>query len=349
MDMAQEQAPQGKPIIRLSAPEELLAAVPGLLGYVPANSVVMLAVGPRSRRVTKCARGDLPPPEHAESVARQIGDVMAEGRPSFVDTVVVGGGKPSAEGPLPAIALVAAVRRALTERGVEQPRAYWVSEMAKGGRWRSYDDPELGGDLPDPSGTQLAAELAAIGQVTFGSRAELEALFRPDAEALLEQRSELIDAKIDELAKWTAEKGIAAVRQALRMSETGLLALSDEQVADLAIALAHSRVRDACLATALPPEAPLAQSAARVWQALSRALPVPDRAEAACLAAFAAYQQGDGSLARIALDVALEANPSHVLAGLLDRALTHGVHPHELRGLARHDEVGLCAQLRAAA
>ncbi|MGH3433043.1 MAG: DUF4192 family protein, partial [Thermocrispum sp.] len=110
-----------------------------------------------------------------------------------------------------------------------------------------------------------------------------------------------------------------------------------------------SKVRDSCLATAATPDSPLSKAASRLWQALARALPVPERAEAACLAGFAAYQGGDGAMARIALDVALDANPSHVLSGLLDRALSHGFHPRELRALAQHDEIGLCAQLRAAA
>src|SRR5690606_20177596 len=123
----------------------------------------------------------------------------------------------------------------------------------------------------------------------------------------------------DALPIWTPEKGAEAIADALRKSAEKEFSLSDEQIAELGIALSDGKIRDACLATASPPNTPLAHQAARLWQCLARALPDPERAEAACLAAFAAYQAGDGTLARIALDVALQANPSHVLAGLLDR------------------------------
>ncbi|MFC7613845.1 DUF4192 family protein [Actinokineospora soli] len=62
-----------------------------------------------------------------------------------------------------------------------------------------------------------------------------------------------------------------------------------------------------------------------------RSLPQPDRAEPACFLAVSAYLRGNGSLARVALDVALQARPGHTLASLLTAALDGAMTPRELR------------------
>ncbi|MEU7524675.1 DUF4192 family protein [Saccharothrix sp. NPDC042600] len=48
------------------------------------------------------------------------------------------------------------------------------------------------------------------------------------------------------------------------------------------------------------------------------------------LPAMYAYIRGDGALAMIALDRALDARPDHTLAGLLLRAVNRGIPPTEL-------------------
>lgn len=346
--MQRDTARGRKPVVSLRGPAELLAAVPGLLGYVPEESVVLIAVGPAGRHVTQCVRCDIPPPSQVSVTADQLAAATAEARPSFVDVVIVGGGSLGPRGSPPRRDVAEAIRCSFGVRGVAQPGAFWVSKLAAGQRWQSYDHPEVGGELPDPAGSLLSAELAGLGHVTFGSRSEMVALFRPDAEETLRRRSELIDQRIGKLAEWTPEVGARDVVRAVRLSAEPDMSLSDEDVADLAVALSDARIRDACLAMAVPPNSSLAHQAARLWQFLARALPAPERAEAACLAAYAAYQGGDGTLARIALDTALASNPGHVLAGLLDHALQRGFHPHRLRALAEHDEMGLCARLRAA-
>jgi len=50
--------------------------------------------------------------------------------------------------------------------------------------------------------------------------------------------------------------------------------------------------------------------------------------------AFSAYSRGDGPLAGISLDVALQANPGHRMAGMLDTALQSGMRPEQIRELA---------------
>lgn len=347
--MAKLRKHSGKTRISLSKPDELLGALPSMFGFRPAESIIALALGPDMKKISRSLRADLPPPEAVDDAAQVIVEAIGQDRPAGVLLAVIGGGELDEDGCPPQSTLVAALNVGLAERGILVPAEYWVGEIADGAHWTCYEGC-CEGTLASPESSVLAAELAALGRVTFASREEVERLFAPDDKLLLDQRGELIDEKVDSLRDgWSTERGIAAVRAGLRAAATGVLALGDDQIAELALALNDPLIRDSCLATAAQPESELAVSAARLWQALARALPAPERADAACLAAFAAYQAGDGALAGIGLDVALTADPEHMLAGLLDQALKRGIHPMELRPLAEHDELGLCAQLRSAA
>ncbi|MGH3520542.1 MAG: DUF4192 domain-containing protein [Haloechinothrix sp.] len=346
--MTQKNPVHGKTRIRLSEPADVLAAIPHMLGFRPVNSVVLLADTGQSRKeIGRRLRLNLPPADLVEPVARQLTESITQDQPSSVIIVIVGGGGDDlgARRPLPHAGLVSALRRELDARGVDQPSAMWVPEISAGARWRCYDHTRCGGVLPDPSSTVVAAETVGLGLVTYDSREDVQLLFKPDHDQLLRERARLIDAKFRDLEfgaarDWKDERGVAAIRAGLRCAHSGLLVLSDDQIAELAVALANPRLRDACLATALPADSEAARSAARLWQALARGLPAPERAEPACLAGFAAYLAGNGAFAGIALEVALAADPLHVLAGLLIRALHSGVHPERLHRLAEHD-VGL--------
>jgi hypothetical protein len=75
--------------------------------------------------------------------------------------------------------------------------------------------------------------------------------------------------------------------------------------------------------------------AERLWLALVRATPAPERAEPAAFLALTAYMRGDGALAGLALDEAPHACPDHSLSALLRAALAAGLPPEVLGGVAR--------------
>ncbi|MGQ0838715.1 DUF4192 domain-containing protein [Actinokineospora sp.] len=106
--------------------------------------------------------------------------------------------------------------------------------------------------------------------------------------------------------------------------------LDDDRLAALAMALSHSDIRGECLKLILTDRAAAAD---RLWIRLTRALPAPERAEPACLVAISAYLRGEGTLASIALEVALAANPAHTLAALLNATVDHAIAPTELRAI----------------
>ena len=68
----------------------------------------------------------------------------------------------------------------------------------------------------------------------------------------------------------------------------------------------------------------------RLWTEVVRKVQ-PEHAPApACLLAFAAWQAGEGALARVAVDRALLEEPAHRIAGVLDRLLSAGIRSHSV-------------------
>ncbi len=151
--------------------------------------------------------------------------------------------------------------------------------------------------------------------------------------AALQRRAELLDvADADHpMSSRLVAQRLAQLRQLQRAAAAEDLTLSDSIVAEVASALCDHRVRDACLPWCSGPGAVAAE---RLWLALVRATPAPERAEPAALLALTAYLRGDGALAGVALDAALQACPEHSLSGLLRAALDGGLPPELLRGVA---------------
>jgi hypothetical protein len=125
---------------------------------------------------------------------------------------------------------------------------------------------------------------------------------------------------------------LAQLTELYRAAAAGDPELSDGIVAEVASALCDHRVRDSCLPWCIGSGAAAAE---RLWLALVRATPAPERAEPAALLALTAYLRGDGALASVALEAALHACPHHSLSGLLRAALDGGLPPELLRDVAR--------------
>src|SRR5699024_5856395 len=79
----------------------------------------------------------------------------------------------------------------------------------------------------------------------------------------------------DDGARMGFEDSCATVGRALVRLRAGSLQLSDPEIVRIAVALSDVRVRDACLALALPPGSSAALTAENLWIALARATPCP--------------------------------------------------------------------------
>ncbi|MFG3422241.1 DUF4192 domain-containing protein [Micromonospora sp. NPDC049460] len=321
-----------RPRLAVRSPADLIAAVPYLLGFHPADSVVVVAM--RGRRITFAARADLPDLADPHDPARHLAGVIAR---QGAETATVLGYGPAAR----VTPAVDAVRAALAVAGLPVLDALRVTE----GRYWSYvcTEPECcppEGTRFDAGASEVSAAAVFAGQVALPDRAALVAQVAPvDGPGRVAMRRAAVRAErrlaalLDktppaELRDGRAVRaaGVAAVRGALRRHRRGQR-LGDDEVAWLSLLLTHVTVRDHAWERTDGRDEDIA-----LWtDVLRRAEPELIAAPAALLA-FAAWRAGQGALAAVALERGLAEHPDHSLALLLDDLLRRGVPPSALDG-----------------
>lgn len=327
--------PEGGIVLSVNDPAHLIAAVPHLLGFRPADSVVVIGFGgANGKRVDPLVRMGLPVPAEEAAVAAMLATIFARHPGRAVAILVVGSdpGPPLDSDAVPYHRFVTTLAAAFEARGRPVENTLWTPEIRAGAPWRRYDEPERAGVLPDDSATPVAAAVVSKGFVTFDSREEMERQLDADDPVAVARRERLLRSCVRD-APADAAEGFREIRSALGLARRGEPDLPDERVVRLAVALSEPRVRDACLAVALPPGGERSLRAEALWLALIRKLPAPELAEPAVLLGFSAYVRGDGALARTALEKAAAAMPGHRLASLLLACLDSTVPPARLHRL----------------
>jgi hypothetical protein len=320
------------PHITLEHPGDLLAAIPPLLGFHPVDSLIVFGLGgPRATELTLLLRSDLPPATRGRELAKTLLMPLAQQGTVGIALVVVGGQGRSPDDDLPHRELLARCERVFVDHGIPIVHQLWTPDTASGRQWRCYDESDCTGVLPDPDDTEVASAMEDAGLPVFGRREDIKATLVPEPPDVLARRSAALD-RFSESAELGFDPpprgGLDDVLAAIESAMTTPPVLTDHEVVSLSMALGDHRVRDVCLDF---DELPDIAAAERLWTALAKAAPAPERAEAACLLAFSAYARGDGVLAGIALDSAEEADPGHRLSGLLRGALAIGLPPAKLR------------------
>jgi hypothetical protein len=294
-------------------PEDLLAAVPVVLGFRPSDSVVMLTFDARR---TFHARVDLPPPDDVDDDLPVLSDALRDpclvhgvGRVAFV---VYSGD--------------AALSRQVGARLRADFAAAEIGVIdvlrAHEGHW--WPVPGVPGDAPsvgrpyDDTTHPFAAQAVFDGQVTHASRDDLRKSLAPEADA-----RERVRARQRGLpAPGSAEVGW--VCEALgHWAESGLDP-DDDEAARVLHAVTRVDVRDAALFAMSRETSP---QHLRIWSGLLRRAPAAQVPAAAVLTAFAAWQSGHGALAWCALDRCFEVEPDQTLARGLAECLTRAVPP----------------------
>jgi hypothetical protein len=328
--------------VRLTGPLALIGAVPILLGFHPARSVVLLCVHGLRRRVGPVLRMDLPiPAEVADAAAflaaqatRHATAVMLLCYSAADDDVLRG--RPS----FPHRALMDACLRELGDHGVPVLDAVLV----RGGTASSYlrhTPADRGDPLPqddDPALAHLRVAHVGAGRAVLGDReAVARAVAGPTSGDGAESTAAIVEAfqrfavRIADLDhRRTVQLGcdIAHARlvgavDAYRRGE-GPIA---DAWADLVAVLAVDLVRDAVISWCLErvAETPVGLFVEIVrWTVDDFAVPV------STVLALVAYRNGDGALANVALDRALAIDPDYRLAVLVREFVVNGVHPTEL-------------------
>ncbi len=142
-------------------------------------------------------------------------------------------------------------------------------------------------------------------------------------------------ATMDRAMRLFAE-GRRAARDAIAIYRAGGQITDDDQIAWLSVALTDLRVRDDAWARMNPEHR---DAHLRLWtDVVRRACPAYVPAPASLLA-FTAWQSGDGALANIAIERALDADPAYSMALLLAEAIESGLPPSAARLPMTPDEV----------
>ena len=336
------------PRVRVSSPADMLAVVPHLLGFHPQLSFVVIgAAGPR-QRVEIGFRYDLPDPPGAEAAAEIADHAVAVLTQRGASTVIgIGYGPGRLVTPVADAFAAAARQRRLELREllrVEDSR-YW-SYLCANPACCPAD-----GTVFDYPSHPAAAAMTVAGLVAYPDRDAVAATLAPLTGAAARSMDQAIDRacrKAQALMDRAQHKGTGnplrlvisqgrrAVREAIGVYRGGGRITDEDTFARLAVSLVHLAVRDDAWARMIPEhrQAHLALWADVVRRAEGPWLPAP-----ASLLAFTAWQAGDGTLANIALDRALAADPGYSMALLLRDILAAGVPPSQARLPMTPDEV----------
>lgn len=340
--------------LTMSEPAEFIAAVPALLGFRPQRSLVACLLlrsqkYPGAVYLGAVARHDLDVAGCGAWVrlAAQLAAICGQEQAVGVVALIV---DDRATAPRAGRAgrraarhrdLVRVLDGALQDQDVLLAEAWAVAEITPGADWWSVLDTGSAGTQADPAASPVALAQVLDGRPIRGSRTELTAAVAENTPLRIQ-----VDAVIGNAAEAARQR----FRRALRAGEPRSYSraaldmvlwqistvesgddLDPRELADLAVAVRDTAVRDSLFAVALGVHAAAAEA---LWSRACRGLTGPDRAELATLFGYSAYTRGDGPLAGVAFEAALQADPAHRIARLLDAALRTGMRPDDVRKLA---------------
>jgi Domain of unknown function (DUF4192) len=270
-------------------------------------------------------RHDLPapggPPAEAAHMAAVVGHQDAEA------AMVVGYGDPAEVTPA-----VLSAAEALNRAGLD---VLDVLRVTDGRFWTYRGEGEHGwpeeGEPCDPEHSAIAAAATFAGQVALPDRAALLAQIGPvtgDERAAMTAATARAQARIADLLgpgadfeRLVRRAGRVAVRDAERRYRSGGRLLDDE-VAWLGLLLVDLSVRDYAWERVGCEEWQRA-----LWIDVSRRVDPVYVPAPASLLGFAAWRIGVGSLARAALERALEQDPEYRMAQIIHEAVVLGMSP----------------------
>lgn len=303
--------PAHEPSGRFTArsPADLVAFVPVALGFVPSESVTMLALGgPRPFH----ARVDLP--DDVEDVDLLVETLLAPALKHKVERV--------------AFVLHADDTSVANELGWSLAAAFagegiGVLEVLRvhGGRWYATlpgSPPEHYAGVPfDPAAHPFAAQSVVEGRVTLPSREALRDSLAPDVAGT----AEVVEA-LATPGRRDAEPG--EVQRVVRRRVAAAGRCDAAEVALLACALGEPGLRDEAWSLMERGEA---AAHVELWSDVLRRTPADLAAGPAAVLAVAAWLAGNGALAWCAVDRCRELEPDHSLARLVAEVLQTATPP----------------------
>ncbi|WP_158088873.1 DUF4192 domain-containing protein [Thermoactinospora rubra] len=310
--------------LRVSSAADLIAIVPYLLGYHPAQSLVAIACD--GHLVTCVTRFDLP--ERSDQTPELVGACAHMLHQQAASCAFLIGYGPDWR----VTPVMDGIASAITASGIE------IKDMIRceDGRYWSYvcPDPECcspDGQPYDVTSSAAAAGAVAAGLVAMPDRAafcqrvaHVDGPEREPVRAATEAARAAAEAVLDR-TDWFAE-GLRRIRQCFERVRAGR-PIPAEDIAWLGVLLTGVLVRD--IALALTHEYGQDVSL-RLWTEVTRRVE-PEYAPAPAVnLAFLALRSGDGTLARAAAERALAVDPDYSFAKLIMLSLDTGLPPSQL-------------------
>lgn len=318
--------PDDIPRLRVTTPADFVELVPYLVGFHPRDSLVLVALrGPRNE-IGLTVRVDLPAVLGSTGALLSCLEHLAQAGAEAVMLLVYDEQATPAV-PLPHADFVYALGSVLGQLDVGLRDALLVGAE----RWWSYlcDGeccPAEGWLIQtDPSPSPVLAAVTVAGMVAAPDR---ESVVRSLAPESLETRA----AVADRCAALTAQRPRPPTWEqfepvweaALASQETGERRFEVEEAATLLTGLVELPIRDECCRWAAGERSVAATALLR--QVARLAVPPWDAPPYALLGWFA-WREGDGAVARMALERALVADPGYRFAALLLSMIDRGVDP----------------------
>lgn len=300
----------------LRTPADIVAAAPGLLGFVPTNSIVvyLLAQHPTTGLGVRCAaRFDI---TNSAEQAMNFPATCNLRAGNFAAAIILA----VCDHPYDVHArqLLDATRDSLRGTDIEVLRRLHARDLTAAGQWLDIDTGEHGDTYPYTDAV-LTAQLVHTGHRISRSRGDIEDEFSPlppAPPAEVGAHDQLVGSTVEEI---TAALAGGPITDPTLPTRAGILIT------------AHPALRDAMIGLGV--DAP--EYAPDLWTHIARRLRGAPRAEALTVAAACLCLAGDTVRAGIALDAAFdEAHTSHTpeprLAGLLSAALRAGLSPEKI-------------------
>ncbi len=327
--------------LHLDGPGELLETLPYLLGFHPTDSVVL--VGLDEARLVVTTRIDLDDANDPALLADSVRILLrARARMAIVVVYAAPGDWSVHSTPhhrdLPHHAVAQSAAAAVRAGGLQ-----WVDTLfVQSGRWWSYrgrseERPGCieGTPLPGDAATGPASAVYA-GRQAYPSREALESVLDPQPAAVRRERRALIEVAEQQLLAATdagrRDRYLTSVKRALfaaaRESDQVLFPkaggeLSPATLARFAVGLGQISIRDA-LWLAIDQERIDGRG---LWLQLLQRLPSPADAAPLFLFGWASWRDGNGTLASLAAQRALQTRRGYSAAELLLSAVVQGLDP----------------------
>jgi hypothetical protein len=306
----------------------MIAVVPHLLGFHPANSIVLIGLTGPHALVRLVFRYDLPdPPDRSLATGIAGHAAMVLQREKLAIATIIGYGPGTRVTPVTDV-----MRHALPRAGIRlvdvlrvQDHRYWSYVCTE----PSCCPPE---GCPVNPADPAAATLADLGLTALASRDDLAATIAPvtgPAARAMDRAARQAarditrdigaigqDALFGKLRR-TVQDAIAAYRH-------GQAITGPPQLALLTLALGALEIRDDAWARMQPEHR---EAHLRLWTDLTRHATPGYVAAPASLLAFTAWQDGNSALGNLALDRAQADDPDYTMAQLIRDALTAGLPP----------------------